>query len=242
MSFTVNTLIQEAAEELNLVSIGDPVEGRQAAACEGCLNSAIRWLNGDGYISLTTQVHDIVASGRIYFRKLEEGESKPNTVDMEPPDGVGTVARKVGMRYVRIIPSSRDALDRTITYSYATKWCYGEETETAPSGKTRRVGIIYTNGNYPTEMRVYLNSQLPSYKLGDTIYLSSLYYNLLLYATEMKMVGFFKLASYKEGTKIELDKAMAQIDRKHVNNEALNPEGLVDLVDPYADVISGNGL
>lgn len=244
MSFQVNPLLQECHEDLTLVSLGDPISGALAAAGETCLNRAIRDLNRDGYVSLTKQVYDIVAAGSITFRKLEEGEIvPPNTINMEPPDGIEAVGRKIGIRYVRLRPSSRTLLDRTMTGSFPTQWCYEEDIETTPSGATRRIGIVRTNGNGPADLRIYVNGQLPTYHLGDTIHLSSLYYSLIECATEMKLVDFHKLKSYEERVQRDLDGAMAAIDRRHLNNaENMGPEGLCELTDPYEDVIYGRGF
>ena len=244
MAFAMNDLVQEACEDLNLTGIGEAVEGRVAAAAEGCVNRAVAQLNGDGYVSMTQHALDVNASGSIYFRKLEAGESKPNTVDMAPPDSVDGVARKIGMRYMRLRPTSRDVLDRTQTYSFPTHWTYGVEHETAPSGETREVGIVRVNGTYPTDYRVYVMSQLPKYKLGDTIYLSSLYRNLLLYATEMKLVELMKLKSYEGQVQRNLDGATKLIDTKHANNAPDTPENVPDgnYLDGYYNVMGGTGF
>lgn len=244
MAFAMNDLVQEACEDLNLTGTGEAVEGRVAAAAEGCVNRAIAQLNGDGYVAMTQHALDVNASGSIYFRKLEAGESKPNTVDMVPPDNVDGVARKIGMRYMRLRPTSRDVLDRTQTYSFPTHWTYGTEHEIAPSGETREVGIIRVNGTYPTDYRVYVMSQLPKYKLGDTIYLSSLYRNLLLYATEMKLVELMKLKSYEDQVQRNLDGATKLIDTKHANNAPDTPENVPDgnYLDGYYNVMGGTGF
>lgn len=242
MAFAVNELINEALEDVNLLGSGETAEGDMAASAEGCLNRAIRELNGDGYVSLTQHSFDINAAGPIYFRKLEPGETKPNTIDMEPPDSVDNVARTIGMRYVRLRPASRDVLDRTRTYSFPTMWSYGVDSEIAPSGTPRQVGIVYVNGSYPTDCRLYVMSQLPKYRLGDTIYLSSLYRNLILYATELKLVELKKLYSYKEDVKRNLGIAMKQIDTKHLNNEPATPDYGESQGVTAADLLAGYGF
>ena len=158
MAFYFNDLVQEACEDLSLTGIGEAVEGKLAAAAEGCVNRGIAQLNGDGYMSLTYHCHDINAPGKVFFRLLEDGEQKPSTINEAPPDSIENVARKVGIRYMRLRPTSRDQLDNTQTFSYPTAYTYGTETEIAPSGTPRRVGIIYTNGTYPTDFRIYVNS------------------------------------------------------------------------------------
>jgi hypothetical protein len=240
----VNTLIQEACEDLSRVGDGETVPPDLAASCEGLLNRAITSLNSDSYISLTVNTRDLVANGEIVFRKLEEGEALPlNTIDMDPPDNVTGVSRKIGNRYVPLTPSNPQALDRSITYSLPTQWYYGVDFETAPSGNTRRVGKISMNGNTPVDLRVYLNSQLPKYRLGDMIYLSELYHDLILYALEERMVAKYKLYSYSEQVERDLAGAMRAIDNSHAENRPVVNEGLVDpFTSPAADLLAGRGF
>lgn len=241
---SVNQLITEACEDLSRVGDGETVPPDLAASCEGLLNRAITSLNSDSYISLTVNTADLVANGEIVFRKLEEGEALPaNTIDMDPPDSVTGVSRKIGNRYVPLTPSNPQALDRSITYSLPTQWFYGVEFETAPSGTQRRVGRVSMNGSTPVDLRVYLNSQLPKYRLGDMIYLSELYHDLILYALEERMVAKYKLYSYSEQVERDLAGAMRAIDNSHAENRPVVNEGLVDpFTSPAADLLAGYGL
>lgn len=245
MAFKVNSVVQTACEDLMLTSDGDPVSGELASQCEGALNRAINSLNSDGYISLTVDTRDVVSSGSVVFRKLEEGEQAGNNVvDMEPPDTVSGVSRKVGVRYMRLRPSNPQQMDRTATYSYPTAWSYGVSTETAPSGEPRNVGTLRLNGTYPAELRIYLNSQMPNYRLGDTIYLSPLYYNLVLYALEAKLVDKYKLFSYQASVDKELAGAMRAIDNNTARNRPLD-NGISEggsYLDGYYQILGGNGF
>lgn len=240
----VDTLIQQACEDLSRVGDGEPVPPELAASCEDLLNRAITSLNSDSYISLTVNTHDIVCAGDILFRKLEEGEERqPNTVDQEPPDEIQGVARKVGLRYIRLNPANQEFMDARHTYGMPTQWTYGVETETAPSGETRRVGRISLNGEYPCDLRVYENSKLPYYKLGDFIYLSPLYHDLILYTLEMRMVAKYKLYSYKEQVKEDLAGAMRAIDTTTANNRPMRNENVYDpITRPVDGLLSGYGF
>lgn len=242
---TVNELIQSACEDLSQVGDGETVSGELAASCEGLLNRAITKLNSDGYISLTVKTHDVMCSGDVVLRKLEEGESaSPNTVNAEPPDSVQGVARKLGIRYVKLSASNRQMMDLVITYSLPTQWCYGVETETAPSGKIRRIGRVHLNGNYPCELRIYENSQLPNYRLGDTIYLSPLYHDVILYTLELRIAKKYKLYSYIDSVQHDLDIAMKAIDTNTAQNRPMrNDEMLYDAATtPAADLLAGAGF
>jgi len=240
---SVNQLIQEACEDLSRVGDGEAVPPELAASCEGLLNRAITQLNTDSYISLTVNTFDIEAAGNIYFRKLEEGEEKPaNTVDAEPPDTIQGLARQVGIRWANIPPSNPESIDGRQTTSLPTRYCYGVKTEEAPSGNTRRVGIIKTNGTYPCTLRVYENSSLPHYKLGEMIYLSPLYHDLILYTLEMRMVKKYKLYSYQERVQQDLSGAMAAIDTHTAANRPLTNDTLDPVTKPADDLLSGYGF
>lgn len=241
---TVNELLQTAGEDLSLVGDGEVLSPDMAASFEGCLNRAIADLNSDNYISLSVKTNDIVAAGSVYFRKLEEGETADNTVDQEPPDAIQGVSRKVGIRWLRLNSSNPQQMDRVLTYSFPTLWAYEVFDEVTPGGGKRRVGKVVLNGNHPTELRIYENSQLPKYKQGDTIYLSPLYHNLILYALEMKLVNKYKLESYRAATQLELTKAMKAIDTTAANNRPLT-NSIADsgsYLDCYSDLISGKGF
>lgn len=242
---TTNNLIQSAAEDLSLVGDGEPVSPELAASCEGLLNRAIAELNADNYISLSVGTHDVVAAGSVCFRKLEAGEQpQPNSVDMEPPDAIQGVSRKVGIRWLPLNGSNPQQMDRVLTYSLPTLWAYEVTSEATPGGGQRRVGRVLLNGNNPTELRIYLNSKLPNYKLGDTIYLSDLYHNLVLYALELKMINKYKLESYRASVRTELTAAQKMIDADHANNRPLTngAGGDGSYLDGYYDLLGGVGF
>lgn len=223
MSFSVNSLLQTACEDLLLVDDGTPISGELAAQAENCMNRAITALNSDGFMSLTQHVYDRVSNGHVYFRKLEEGESgDSNVVNSEPPDTITGVSRKVGIRWLTLRPTNPQAMDRHLTYSLPTSWSYGTTTEVAPSGNPRNVGVLRLDGNNPVEVRIYLNSHISHYKMGDIVYLPSLYYNLVLYSLEDLLVAKYKLKSYEERVERDLVAAKKMIDTNTANNRPLD--------------------
>lgn len=244
MALSVNQLIQNACEDLSLVGDGEAVSPELAASCEGLLNRAIADLNADSFISLSVKTHDIVAAGAVYFRVPEVGEVTTNTIPQNPPDSIQGVSRQVGIRWLQLQSSNPQQMDRVLTYSYPQLWAYEVSQEIAPSGNPRMVGKVLLNGNNPTQLRIYENSALPKYKLGDTIYLSDLYHNLILYALELKMVNKYKLESYRSATNIELVKAKDAIDTKTAQNRPLTNglEGGSSYMDPYYNLVGGVGF
>jgi hypothetical protein len=134
-------------------------------------------------------------------------------------------------------------MDRSFTYSLPTQWCYGVEFEMAPSGKTRRVGRIRLNGTYPCELRVYENSAMPDYQLGEFIYLSPLYRNLILYALEVRLCKRYKLYSYIDQAKDDLTDAMKAIDTNTAQNRPMINDELMGLYTTTAnDLLEGAGF
>lgn len=242
---TVNELIQSACEDVNLVSDGDPVSGELAASAEGLLNRAVAMLNQDSYLSCTVKEYDRVSAGSVVFRKLEEGEEQqPNCIDSEPPDSVQGVSRKVGIRWLRLTPASPQDLAASNTFSLPQLYCYSLDTETAPSGNKRVVGVLKLNGSNPVEMKVFVNSRLPQYRLGDTIYLSDLYHDLILYALEVRLCKKYKLYSYIDQAEKDLNDAKGTIDTNTLVNRPLTSidNGANGYMDDYYNGLGGVGL
>lgn len=107
----VNSIIQEALELTSMVGDGEAADGTLAASALGLLNRVIARLNNDNYFSSTQDYADIGAAGKIYFKKLEEGETFESSdgsacVDMEPPESIAGVSRKLGIRWNQLLPSN----------------------------------------------------------------------------------------------------------------------------------------
>ena len=242
---TVNELIQSACEDVNLVSDGEAVPGDIASSAEGLLNRAVAMLNQDSYLSCTVKEYDRVSAGSVFFRKLEEGEEQqPNCIDSEPPDSVHGVSRKVGIRWLRLTPASPQDLAASNTLSLPQLYSYSLDTETAPSGNKRVVGVLKLNGSNPVVMKVFVNSRLPQYRLGDTIYLSDLYHDLILYALEVRLCKKYKLYSYLDQAEKDLNDAKDSIDRNTLVNRPLTnfDNGANGYMDDYYNGLGGVGL
>ena len=242
---TVNELIQTACEDMSLVGDCEAVSGELAASCEGLLNRAVTELNQDGYLSLTVREIECTAAGHVIFRKLETGEALPaNSVDSEPPDSVQGVARKVGIRWLRLNGATPEDLGACNTFSLPQIYSYSLGDEIAPSGKRRIIGILKLNGSAPVQVKVFVNSTLPRYSIGDSIYLPDLYRNLILYALELKIAKKYKLYSYKEQAEADLTAAKDSIDKNTLQNRPLTnlDNGCGGYMDDYYNGLGGVGL
>ena len=245
----VNSIIQEALELTSMVGDGEAADGTLAASALGLLNRVIARLNNDNYFSSTQDYADIGASGKIYFKKLEEGETFESSdgstcVDMEPPESIAGVSRKLGIRWNQLLPSNpRDQMAMT-SWSLPTTYSYGFRFEKAPSGKDRMVGEVLLNGKAYSQIRVFMNHRLPKYSITDNMAISPLYHDAILYSLAVAICEKYKLKDYQPDMERQKDAALAVIDVNTLNNRALN-SGLVNqasYMDSYFNGLGGNGL
>ena len=245
----VNTMIQEALELTSMVGDGEAADGTLAASALGLLNRVIARLNNDNYFSSTQEYRDVGAGGKIYFKKLEEGETFNSSdgsacINMEPPESVEGVSRKLGIRWLQLLPSNpRDQMAMN-SWSLPTTYSYGFKFETAPSGKDRMVGELLLNGNAHALIRVFMNHRLPQYSITDNMAISPLYHDAILYSLAVAICEKYKLYDYKGEMERQQSIALSIIDRNTLNNRAMN-SGLVSqesYMDAYANGLGGNGL
>lgn len=244
---SVNALIQEAAEFTSMTGDGEAVEGNVAASYLNLLNRALAKLNDDSYFSTTQDMVDSPCASHLIFKKLQEGESIPDgmyVVDMEPPEAIVGVSRKVGIRYLELDPSTPQAMSATNSMTLPCFYTYGVSSEIGPDGEDRLVGDLWLNGTAVCDIRVFLNRRLPQFKLTDSIPLSPIYHDAILYTLAYMACKKYKLADYKEDAREEMNSALAIIDRNTLNNRALeNSTAFADSYDrPFYDGMAGNGL
>ena len=241
----VNSLIQEALELTSMVDDGEPADGTLAASALGLLNRVIARLNNDNYFSATLDYRDIQAGGEVVFRKLEEGEQpEPGAIDLEPPESVDGVSRKLGIRWLQLLPSNPRDQMAVNNYSLPSTYSYGLDTEESPSGITRVTGRLRLNGAASCLLRIFFNSRLPQYGLDDGMAISPLYHDAILYSLAVAICEKYKLKDYQEDMEREKAAALAVIDRNTLNNRAMN-SGIVgqgSYMDAYYNGLGGNGF
>lgn len=227
-----------------MITDEDHANGSLLDSCVELLNVAITALNTDNYIAASVREDVASCAGRVYFRKLVAGETKgANTIDCEPPDNVMGVSRQVGIRWMQLVSATPEDLNTAASRSLPQLYSYHTETETDPNGGTRLVGIIDTNGTAPVQVKVFAARKLPKYAAGDTIYLSPLYKNLILYALEQRMVMRYKLGAYKDFVEQSLLEAKDSIDKNAAVNRPMTNIGNMSgsYLDDYYNGLAGLG-
>lgn len=247
---SVNALIQEAAELCAMTGLGEAVDGTLAASCLNLLNRTIAKLNNDNYFSSCLETVEANAAGEIQFKQLEEGEIVPEgqvVINMDPPEAIVGVSRKVGIRWLELYGSNPQDMAAVTSMTLPTHYCYQVFTETTPHDHTphnRLVGKLSLNGSGRADLKIFMNRRIPTLKLTDSIPVSPLYHDAILYSLAEMMCIQFKLVDYQPEINREKNAALAMIDRNTLNNRTMeNGTRLSTSWDrAYYDGLAGDGL
>lgn len=249
--YAVNQLIQDAYESIGMAGLGESVaeSGDDNLNVVGVkeLNRLITQLNNEGYLAMSQKWVDGPQARVIYFRKLEDGETATNTIDMEAPQKIESVARAVGDRF--IVLRNSNLIDQSYKNpgTTALTWTYNTEVETqtlSDHGQQRIVGILTLDGDPRNKVRIWYNSKLPSYKLSDTIYLSDLYNELLMSGLCNRLANYFELSEEKKAsTASDFLAAKSMIKRNNATQRMLQTSKLgSDWRDSYYNGLNGSWL
>lgn len=199
----VNELVNQAYKALTITGIGESTEGDLALIGAQELNRLISTLNAQGYLSLTQHAVEKGPSRTYFFKELREGEeAAPNVIDMAPPEKVEGVMRKIGVRYIPLHSIDIQQLNQKNPATLPTSWNYSRDIEVFEGelGEDggREVGILVLDGTPQDKVKIFYNSKLPKYRLEDTIYLPSLYDELLFSGLKFRLANYHNLAQEKK--------------------------------------------
>ena len=242
----VNKLCQMCNEMLNVVSHEESLDGGLAEVSVEQLNLLISELNSQGYLSLAQNFIDHSNARTIIFKRLADGEqAESNVIDMEPPETIDGVSRRIGVSYLPLAPIDLQQMHTKNPMTLARSWNYGTTFEPIPDdpeGNQRAVGVLQLDGWCQQGMRIYLSSKLPTYTLDDTIYLPDLYNNMLVQGLCVRLCEWHKLYDAKPGYVQDFNAAKALIKRNNITQRMLQngPVGR-GYNDTYWDGVAGEG-
>ena len=244
-----NELIDEVCQYLNVVGDDESTDDNLSEKALYELNRLIGNLNSEGFIASSQKYVDIPGGKVVYIKKLAEGEELPaNTVDMEPPEKVEGVSRKIGGRFLPLTPMDLGQMNALNRECLAETWNYGKSFETVEGpgepGEQRIVGKLEFSGFAPEGYRMFYTEKLPKFKLSDTIYLSDLYNNLIFSGLKYAMAKRQKLdAETKADAYTDFIEAKTLIKRNNLPQRMIQSGPLAgSYMDAYADGIAGNGF
>ena len=195
----VNTLINNAHEDIGVTGLEEDTSGTQATVGVRKLNELISTLNSEGYLSTAQSFLDVSPASIYYFKVLTEAEreNKPaNLIDMAPPEKIASVGRKIGNRYLPLTSADLGQMSAKNWNTLATGWNYGRIVEKIPESdpeEFREVGVLRMDGRMPQGGRVFFAAKIPTYTLDDTVYLSDLYNTVLLTGLSYYLAEFYHL-------------------------------------------------
>ena len=244
---SVNKLVQEVYESLNMVGLGEAAD--DTLAVTGCneLNRLISDLNNEDYIAMTQKWVDATPQNKIVFKKLREGEeAEPYVIDMTPPEKIEGVARQVGNRWLPLMSSDIMQIANRSPVQLPTSWYYGREYEQVSEElgeEMREVGTVTLDGWSRSKLRVWYNSQLPKYTLKDTIYLSDIYNNLLFSGLKYRLAEYHELSDSKKASAYsDYLKASRMIKRNNITQRMLQTGPVCGSYnDSYQNGLAGAG-
>lgn len=240
-----NSLIQEAAELCSMTGDGEAVDGTTAASYLNLLNRVLHRLNNDSYFSSCLDTVVCNAGGEIQFKKLEPDEVVPDgvtVINMEPPEAVVGVSRKIGIRWLELYGSNPQDMAAVNSMALPTHYCYQITVESTPNN--RLVGKLTLNGTGRADIKVFLNRRIGDLQLTDAIPLSPIYHDAILYSLAEAACIKYKLSDYLTEIRDQKNAALAMIDRNTLNNRMMEngTRGLSSWDKAYYDGLAGNGL
>lgn len=199
----VNDLIQQCYQALNITGLDESTEGDASLVAKQELNYLISTLNSQGFLSLTQKSVEVGPNKIYFFKKLAEGEEAGNNViDMDPPEKIAGVMRRIGVRFVPLHPMDIQQIMTRNRASLPTSWNYSRDIETYETEfgeeSKREVGILELDGTPHDKIKIFYNAPLPNYELEDTIYLPALYNELLFTGLKCRLAKRANLNTEKK--------------------------------------------
>lgn len=241
--YAVNDLIHDAYEAINMVGLGESADGDMDKVGVKQLNRLISFLNSHGFLTMSQKSVDAPRANKIYFRKLEQGETAEHSIDMVPPVKIEAVARKLGMRFLPLLPSNHVHMAMKNPCSMATAWTYDIEIEEGPT-QPRNVGILTLDGDPHNEVRIWYNGQIPKYELDQVIYLPDIYNELLFTGLCVFLAEFYELSPEKKADLNTNFTSAKNLIKVPTAQQRMSTGGIVmgSYNDAYSNGLAGNGF
>ena len=218
MRITVNELIQNCAQRVNIVGNGQSADGQIVRKAIEDLNTAVDELNLDEYLSFNYKNFDVEAAIVDNEPIIRIGDSDGYEIRLDDaPLTIKGVARKVGVQWVPLTVVNRAALDNH--RSLGLPQCYNVDSHFDKSAGCVCT-VIALNGSGRIPIRVTLLETMPEYKVNDEINLPKTYISLIMAALCVKTCARYKL-EYIQQYRDELDSLKEQISRVNNSNRPL---------------------
>lgn len=196
MAISVQQLVQQACEQCSLTAPGKSVSGNISAMALKLLNNLLSELNNQDYITSSIETYDVAGADKIRFKSEGNIGAGDVSVSIVPNKVIG-VSRKLGDRWVPLYSCNRQQIDQRTKRSLPTSWCYEIEPFEYAEGSFTNIGVLTIDSNRGNLLKVYVPKQIVADSLNSMLYISDIYYDLLLQGMCVKLCDWAKTYEYK---------------------------------------------
>ena len=204
MSISVQQLVQTAFQNCSLIGDGESVDGTMAGTTAndgalGLLNNMLAELNNQRFIPSACQTFEYThTENSVFVGRSWTGQRPSNYVLItEVPQTLTGVSRKIGDRWLPLHSCDKQQMYSRTRKALATSWSY-ELTEgwNDSLGGATYFGHVTLDTNRPTLIRVFYTKRITVGGLNDPLFLSDMYFDLLLNGLCVKLCVKYKLTEY----------------------------------------------
>ena len=224
MSISVQQLVQTAFQNCSLIGDGESVDGTAYGTTAhdgalGLLNNLLGELNNQELIAssktaveITTVPVDLAPIGGTGDRRINFSGIRfvgktwgswpyPEGIILNRngvPDKIDGVSRRIGDRWVPLHSCNMQQMMTRTMKQLATSWTYNINPKPSEDTTSSDVyGILALDTNRPTPVRIFFSEKIPVVETGSQdIYLSDMYFDLLLQGLCVKLCVKYKLTDY----------------------------------------------
>jgi len=194
MSISVQQLVQTAFQNCSLIGDGESVDGTAYGTTAhdgalGLLNNLLSELNNQGYLVSSFNERTFT-----YSRPTPiVGQDGPSTgvtifVGKENlPTRIEGVSRKVGSRWLPLYSCNRQQMDSRTKMQLPTSWTYELVGDS---------GLLVLDTDRPTVIKFWYKNPIKASLENTTLFLSDMYFDLLLNGLCVKLCVKYKLTDY----------------------------------------------
>ena len=204
MSISVQQLVQTAFQNCSLIGDGESVDGTAYGTTAhdgalGLLNNLLSELNSQGYIISGFSEHEFTYSKPTILRDKDSMFFPDEIVLGVTPPKLEGVSRKIGERWLPLHSCNRQQMAQRNTMQLPTSWTY-EITKTSRIYNSQQVfieyGLLILDTNKPTQVKIWYMQPIKAELTDSTLFLSDIYFDLLLNGLCVKLCVKYKLTDY----------------------------------------------
>lgn len=204
MSISVQQLVQTAFQNCSLIGDGESVDGTAYGTTAhdgalGLLNNLLSELNNQGYIASGFSVYNFTYTHPTFILANYTPLVSDALVLGFLPTRIEGVSRQIGSRWLPLHSCDRQTMDTRTKMQLPTSWSYEVQKTELPNGSGTSVienGRLFLDTNKPTQVKMWCMQPIKAELENPTLFLSDIYFDLLLNGLCVKLCVKYKLTDY----------------------------------------------